>query len=317
MLMMILFQRFLDHNFLTYCSTRTKGRFGAGFFLLGFRGVVLVIFDMISLDFMIKPLALSLIIPAYNEEQHLKACLDSILAQTVAPLEVIVVDNNSTDDTAKLAKKYPFVRVVTEKQQGIVFARNAGFNAANGDIIGRIDSDSILPIDWVEKVTAFYAETSYPEVAFTGCGYYYNSPVPRLSAYVLDFLAFRVNRVALGHHFLFGSNMAIQRKTWLKVKNKICVRNDIHEDIDIAIHIHELSIPIVYKRRFLVGVKLRRVFQDHDKLWGVLMLWPQSLRVHHKPFWFTGWIGAVLLYLLVPLIYPFKGLQVIHKKLAS
>ena len=264
-----------------------------------------------------KPLALSLIIPAYNEEQHLVACLNSVAEQTVMPLEVIVVDNNSTDDTAQLALTYPFVTLVTESKQGIVYARDKGFNTARATLIGRIDSDSILPRDWVENVIKFYEETEYPEVALTGGGYYYNSPVPRISAYVLDFLAFRVNRVALGHHFLFGSNMAIQQSTWLKVKDKLCIRDDIHEDIDIAIHINELSIPIIYKRRFQVGVKLRRVFQDHNKLWGVLMLWPQTLKVHKKPIWFTGWIGAVLLYLLVPLLYPLKGLQIIHQKLSK
>ncbi len=272
---------------------------------------------MRTVTYMKKPLALSLIIPAYNEERHLKACLDSVAAQTVRPFEVIVVDNNSTDKTAEIARSYQFVRIVRAKKQGIVYARDAGFNAARGDIIGRIDSDSILPTNWVEYITDFYQQTTYPEVAFTGAGAYYNTPFPRFSRYMLDILAFRVNRIALGHHFLFGSNMAIQKKTWQKVQSSICLRDDIHEDIDIAVHIHDTGVPIVYHPRFVVGVKLRRVFQDHDKLWGVLMLWPQSLRVHHKKLWPTGFVGAVVLYVLAPLLYPMKLLHELRIKLSK
>lgn len=264
-----------------------------------------------------KALTLSLIIPAYNEEKHLIACLNSVAAQTRLPDEVIVVDNNSTDSTRKIALSYPFVRVVSEKQQGIVFARDAGFNAAKHQLIGRIDSDSILPPNWVEYVMEFYQSHDQETVCLTGGGKFYNSPFPRISRWALDLLAFRVNRIVLGHHFLFGSNMVIPKSIWNKIDIKVCVRTDIHEDIDIAIHAHQAGARIVYKPRFIVGVKLRRVFQDHSKLWGTLMLWPQSLRVHNKKLWFTGWIGAVLLYCITPIIYPLKGLQLIRQKLFS
>lgn len=262
-----------------------------------------------------KALALSLIIPAYNEEEHLIACLDSVAAQTRLPDEVIVVDNNSTDRTLEIAKSYPFVRVVSEREQGIVYARDAGFNAAKHQLIGRIDSDSILPPDWVEYVMRFYTEHDPEAVCLTGGGRHYNTPLPHVSQWVLSFLAFRVNQVVLGHHFLFGSNMVIPKTVWNRIKSDICVRNDIHEDIDIAIHAHRAGATIVYRRQFIVGVKLRRVFQDHDKLWATLMLWPQSLRVHNKKLWFTGFIGAVLLYSLTPLIYPLKGLQLLRLRL--
>lgn len=264
---------------------------------------------------MSKPLALSLIIPAYNEEQHLKACLDSVAAQTTLPEEVIVVDNNSTDNTRKIALSYPFVRVVNAKEQGIVHARNAGFDAAKNELIGRIDSDSILPSNWTEYVKAFYTDPSNARVSLTGGGKHYNVPFPRISRWAFDILAFRMNRIVLGHHFLFGSNMVIPNSVWKDVRGKICLRDDIHEDVDIAIHVHELGIPIVYKYKFLVGVKLRRVFKDHSKYWGVLMLWPQTLKVHGNPLWVSGWLGAIALYCITPLIYPMRGLQLLKKRI--
>jgi glycosyltransferase involved in cell wall biosynthesis len=264
-----------------------------------------------------KPLALSLIIPAYNEEQHLQACLDSVAAQITMPDEVIVVDNNSSDNTVRIANSYPFVRVVHEKQQGIVFARNAGFNAAKHQLIGRIDSDSILPPTWTQEIFKFYENHDPDTVCFTGGGKYYNVPFPRLSRWVLDLLAFRVNRIVLGHHFLFGSNMVIPKSVWIRAKSKICIRDDIHEDIDIAIHASEVGAGIVYDDSFNVGVKLRRVFHDHNKLWGVLMLWPQSLKVHGNKLWLTGWFGAVLLYALTPLLYPLRGIQLLRLRLVN
>lgn len=283
-----------------------------GFFLR----LTLGMFGMIRTA-MNKPLALSLIIPAYNEEEHLQACLDSIAAQTVAPFEVLVVDNNSRDKTAQLAATYPFVRVIKAKKQGIVYARNAGFDAAKGDILGRIDSDSILPTDWVESIMNFYARSKNHNVAFTGGGTFYNVPFPALGRWLLDLLAFRVNRLTLGHHFLFGSNMALPRSVWLDVRDSVCNRTDIHEDIDIAVHIHDLHVPIVYDRKLQVGIKLRRVFQDRDKLWRNLMLWPQSLKVHGNPFWMTGWFGAVLLFALAPLLYPLKATQTVYNKVKA
>src|ERR1019366_8076903 len=92
-----------------------------------------------------KHMRVSLVIPAYNEKHHIKACLDHIASQRVVPYEVIVVDNASTDKTAAIARSYDFVTLITEKRQGVVFARDTGFNLARGDIIGRIDADTLLP----------------------------------------------------------------------------------------------------------------------------------------------------------------------------
>jgi glycosyltransferase involved in cell wall biosynthesis len=96
-------------------------------------------------------LRVSLVIPVYNEESHLRGCLDAIAAQTVQPLEVIVVDNNSNDGTAAIAAAYPFVTLITIARQGVVYARDAGFDAAKGEIIGRIDADTHIAPDWLAR----------------------------------------------------------------------------------------------------------------------------------------------------------------------
>ena len=105
-----------------------------------------------------KALTLSLIIPAYNEEHHLKDCLDAIAAQTVMPSEVLVIDNNSTDKTVKIAEKYPFVKIIQEPNQGVIYARNTGFNAAKSDIIGRVDAENVVSKNWVEHVLNIFQD---------------------------------------------------------------------------------------------------------------------------------------------------------------
>jgi glycosyltransferase involved in cell wall biosynthesis len=239
----------------------------------------------------------SIVIPAYNEERHLRPCLEAIAAQTVQPYEVIVVDNDSTDKTAGIAQSFPFVRLVSEAQQGIVFARNAGFNAATGDIIGRIDADIELPSNWVAHVQQFYADPAHSSTAWTGCGSFYNVRLPRLVSWAYVFVAFRVNKLLLGHYTLWGSSMAITASHWQDVGSSVCLRTDIHEDLDLAIHLANAGYPIVYDSSIKVKAELRRVHSDRHKLWDYLGWLPRTLRIHHKKAWPITWfVGVFLLY---------------------
>jgi glycosyltransferase involved in cell wall biosynthesis len=241
--------------------------------------------------------SVSIVIPAHNEERHLKACLQAIANQTVQPIEVIVVDNNSSDKTAAVAKEYSFVKVVHEPVQGRVYARNAGFNATRGDIIGRIDADIVLPPNWVAHVQAFYDDPAHSDNAWSGAGYFYNVPLPGLVSWAYGKLAFGFNRLLIGHYTLWGSNMALTQEQWRSVQHDVCLRNDVHEDLDIAIHLHEAGYHITYDTGIKTRAELRRVKTDRHKLWDYLQWWPRTLRVHHKKSWVFCWfVGAFLLY---------------------
>lgn len=241
--------------------------------------------------------SVSIVIPAHNEERHLGACLDAIARQTVAPYEVIVVDNNSTDKTASITARYPFVIVVDEPQQGIVFARNAGFDAAGGDIIGRIDADIELPPNWVEYIQKFYSKPRNAKKAWTGLGIFYNVRLSRLVSWAYELIGFRMNRLLLGHYPLWGSSMAFTADQWRRVRSKVCLRTDIHEDLDLAMHLHEAGYKIVCDRKVKVRAELRRVNDDRDKLWDYLQWLPRSFRIHDKKTWPIIWfVGVFLLY---------------------
>src|SRR5437763_970821 len=94
---------------------------------------------------------ISVVIPVYNEEKYLHDCLTALQHQTRKADEIIVVNNNSTDSSAQIAEKLG-ARVVNESKQGMIFARNRGFNEATGDVIARCDADTRVPPDWLEKI---------------------------------------------------------------------------------------------------------------------------------------------------------------------
>lgn len=247
-----------------------------------------------------KALTVSIVIPAHNEARHIKACLDSIARQSVAPLEVILVDNNSTDQTAVLAREYPFVRVVRAQQQGIVFARNMGFDAAKGDIIGRIDADIVLPTDWVEYVSRFYSDARHRNQAWTSRGVFANIVFKRLFTTGYEWLAFQFNWLLLGHYTLWGSSMALLPAQWQAVRENIHLRNDIHEDLDLALHLRAEGYGITYDRALPVTARLSHVHPNRSVLWSYLQLWPRTLRLHGKWTWPICWFfGAFCAYLCV------------------
>src|ERR1044071_5166257 len=170
---------------------------------------------------------LTIVIPAYNEARNIGACLESIARQTIAPTQVLLVDNNSTDDTVAIASTFPFVTILHAKQQGIVYARDLGFNSATSDIIGRIDADSQLKPGWVEHVLRYYANDKHSQRGISGLGYFYNLRWPRVFGKAQHLLAFSLNRVIMGGYILWGSNMAIPRSVWQAVKDDVHHRNDI------------------------------------------------------------------------------------------
>jgi glycosyltransferase involved in cell wall biosynthesis len=99
-----------------------------------------------------KALNASIIIPAYNAEKTLPACLDALLNQTTKPSEIIVVDDGSTDKTSTVAKSYSLVNLISQKNKGPANARNNGARVAESEIIIFLDSDCVPEKNWVEEM---------------------------------------------------------------------------------------------------------------------------------------------------------------------
>ena len=112
---------------------------------------------------------LSVVIPAYNAATTVRSAVRSVLNQTVAALEVIVVDDGSSDATAEVvsAMADPRVRLVSRPNGGPAAARNAGIAAARGEWVAFLDSDDLWLPRYVERATAALAAAPNPGFAYT------------------------------------------------------------------------------------------------------------------------------------------------------
>jgi glycosyltransferase involved in cell wall biosynthesis len=101
---------------------------------------------------------ISCVAPVYNGQRFLAEALDSIFAQTYRPIEVIVVDDGSTDGTADVAARYPQpIRYIRQENRGSPAARNAGIRAAAGDFLAFLDADDLWPAEKLAVQMARFA----------------------------------------------------------------------------------------------------------------------------------------------------------------
>jgi glycosyltransferase involved in cell wall biosynthesis len=223
--------------------------------------MVFGIYLLLSKLIMNKTLTLSIVIPAYNEEDQIEQCLKAISEQSSMPDEVIVVDNNSSDRTVEIVQKFPFVKLLHEKRQGLRFTRDTGVAAATGDIIGRIDADTRISEGWCAQVREIFTNQSID--AASGPCYYHDMPAKR-TGFRADKLIRRALFKADGQPILYGSNMVFRRSSWDEVAKKLCTEGAFFEDVDITIHMRELKMKAVYDENLIVGVSSRRL-EDSPK----------------------------------------------------
>src|SRR3954465_4072497 len=87
------------------------------------------------------------IIPTLNASRHLARAIESVMAQRPAPIDIVVIDGGSTDDSAALARSHSGVRVVYQRGLGLGNARNEGLAAVSGDYVGFCDADDYWSVD--------------------------------------------------------------------------------------------------------------------------------------------------------------------------
>lgn len=198
---------------------------------------------------------ISVVIPAYNEEKYIGKCLASLQKQTFKDFEVIVVDNNCTDKTAEIAKTYG-VRVIREKVQGMIPARERGFAQAQAEIIARTDADTRVPSNWLSRIYRHF-RLHDNLVGLTG-GFYFQQKSKMQNRFLQKFIDGYMSNMkfVLGHYPLNGPNYAVRKSVWEKI---LAHKDDklVHEDIDLSCHLFDLG-EIRYVKDLRVNYSLRR-----------------------------------------------------------
>ncbi|HSL47961.1 MAG TPA: glycosyltransferase [Candidatus Deferrimicrobiaceae bacterium] len=175
------------------------------------------------------PRSVSVIVPCFNGEAHIRRCLDGLTRQTYPDFEIVVVDDASTDGTLSVLKEYPDIRVVQNPEnRGPAFSRNRGIEASRGDILVFLDSDcEVDDPEWLVKHVQVQAARSGSIVgggivgvgkgiiarADSYCHWFTNIPHGK-SRVVSPFP--RAPRIRFSRH-LVTTNMSLHRDIWLAV----------------------------------------------------------------------------------------------------
>lgn len=171
-----------------------------------------------------KKILISVVICTYNRASLLKNCLQSLEKQTANKknYEVIVVNNNSNDNTKEIVKdfvKSQFnIKTVIEKKQGLSYARNRGWKEAKGKYVAYIDDDAVAEPDWVEQIIVFTKKN--PKInAFGGpYGRFSFKPVPAWipENYFTLNLGNKLKILNLKNEWISGSNMIFNKMLFYK-----------------------------------------------------------------------------------------------------
>jgi glycosyltransferase involved in cell wall biosynthesis len=228
-------------------------------------------------------LTCSVVIPVLDDAEALERCLEAICRQRVAPLEVLVVDNGSTDGSADVARRSG-ATVLHEPQAGIAAAAAHGYDAAAGALILRLDADSVPADDWILRITrSFDADPALD--ALTGPGEFAAVPaaVRRLLTdwywrVYFDGLASRV-----GTRPLFGSNLAMRASAWQAVSGAVH-RTDlmVHDDLDLSIHLVHAGRRLAVDPRLRVPVSARPLLHPFGMALRARRA-VHTLRLHEEP----------------------------------
>jgi glycosyltransferase involved in cell wall biosynthesis len=214
----------------------------------------------------------SVIIPAFNEEKFLGNCLLSLKEQNFKDFEIIVVDNNSTDKTTEIAKKFGAI-LVSEKNQGVAFARNKGAKIAKGEILAFTDADTILPKNWLSRIREEFKRDK-ELIAFGGSCQFYSGPISlKLASKFLLKPFLILDKFFSGGFNLMGCNMAIKREAFFKVGG-FNENLKLNEDVEISYRLRKMG-KVKFDPNFKVKTSGRRF--RHSLILGIINYAPTTI----------------------------------------
>ena len=157
---------------------------------------------------------ISVIVPVYNVEDYISKCLESIISQTYTNLEIIIVNDGSTDKSDEIcsyyANKDDRIILIHQNNQGLSMARNNALDIASGDYIGFVDSD-----DWIasDMFSTLYDNAIKYDADISMCNFYYVSALGELSPYSSENEAIKVleGDYKIAHNIRLSNNVVWNR----------------------------------------------------------------------------------------------------------
>lgn len=226
---------------------------------------------------------ISLIIPAYNEEACIGACLESALRNGAGLHEIIVVNNASSDNTETIAASFPGVRVVTENSKGVMKARQRGFTESTGDIVAFVDADTMMPKGWTDKIISKYDKNPNLVCVSGPYKYYDGTHLHRIILTVFWWLTSPVMYRLVGYMVL-GGNFAAKKDAIIAMGGFDTSIDFYGDDTDIARRLHHHG-EVLWHMDFFIHTSTRRFAEEGLLLtnirYALNFIWPV---LFHRPF---------------------------------
>jgi glycosyltransferase involved in cell wall biosynthesis len=219
---------------------------------------------------------ITLIIPAYNEEAVIGACISAALKSKGDFKEIIVVDNACTDKTKEIALTFPGVRMVREDKKGLTHARQAGLQAATTEYVGYIDADTRMPVGWVAKAEKLFASNT-SAVAVSGPAHYFDATRWQKFCLTLGWWGSAPLSYALTGYMIYGAHFVVKRSALVEIGGFNTGIEFYGEDTDIAKRLSKVG-KVIFNMHFYINTSARR-FQEEGMarmmyVYSVNFIWP-------------------------------------------
>jgi glycosyltransferase involved in cell wall biosynthesis len=202
----------------------------------------------------------SVVIPAFNSEKTLAACLRAVFSSDYPSFEVILVNDGSADQTASIAAKFPCKQIDLAKNIGAAAARNRGVRAAKGDLLFFLDADIVIEKDTLTKVARTFVDR--PEISALFCSYQKNTPSGNFCSTYKNLFHHFTHQTAREDAATFCAGFgAIYRESFLRVGGfDESYRN--MEDVELGYRLHQRGYKIFLNKD--IQVTHRKVYSPAE-----------------------------------------------------
>lgn len=246
---------------------------------------------------------ISVYIPCFNVERFIGECIEHLMQQTLAPDEILVINDGSVDNTVKIANQYP-VRIIHHNgNQGLSVTRNTGVNNARNELVASIDADCLASKDWLAELVKLISTSNSAGVG------------GKLIEKNKDRVTDRWRAIHMRQHwwedikinppFLFGNNNLFRKSILIESGLYNPKYRTNYEDVDICNRIREKGYNLIYNPQAIV-YHLRRdsIYSLFNAYWRWTLfdkVEPLNMRSIFLKWWFN--LGKMKYFMMQDLRY--------------